>query len=253
MPAARTIPLYGKVCRAGRGRGSPRSRRRIRASVFVADAFEQVDESWWFIGDELRNPEKREMIAQYFGLARVFLRGFDEQAPLGLLGARFVPRYWTAGSTTPELDPSFGVGDTKGFDLAGLQRTARASVEILRRQLAPAELARFELGVTFMGAAPPLPRPQLVVARWHDGVLEGYAAQIVRKGRSTAREVVLPKTLAGRPFDIYIARIGDPVRKLGTTDGQPLVYAPWRGGVYWALACDAADCWVIAGARQGGG
>ena len=57
--------------------------------------------------------------------------------------------------------------------------------------------------------------------------------------------------LAGRPFDIYMANIGGESRLLGTTDGKPLQYVPWHHGVYWVLACDEAECWVIAATRSG--
>ncbi len=71
--AARTVPLYLRV--------SEQSDERMTAleetmpgEVYVATPWEQIDESWWFIGDDFRNQSKRELVAKYFGLTRVELR-----------------------------------------------------------------------------------------------------------------------------------------------------------------------------------
>jgi hypothetical protein len=244
--AARTIPLFAKV--------SGQAAERMEAleatppgQVFVADAWEQVDESWWFIGDDFRDVQKRDMVAHYFQFARVFFRGYEQKAPLGLLGAKYAPRYWTDDGRTG-LDSTFDLGVAKGFDLDGVRKGTLGSIDILRGQLAPAKLERFELDVEFAGKAPPLPRPKVLVSRWRDGHLETYAAKIKRAGHSSTRDIELPPEL-GPGFDIYVVKIGDEPRKLT----PPLHYSPWRGGVYWILACDANECWVVAATRQGGG
>jgi hypothetical protein len=71
-----TVPLFDKV--------AVQSAIRMRAleatapgTAFVADPWEQVGESWWFIGDDFRAADKREMVAHYFGLAHVSLHGRD--------------------------------------------------------------------------------------------------------------------------------------------------------------------------------
>ncbi len=247
----RTIPLFRKVAEQGAARMAALD-ATTPGSIFVADAWEQVDESWWYIGDDFRDVLKRELVARYFDLGRVFFRGYDQKAPLGMLGVRVAPRYWTSGSSVARYDDTFDLGVTKGFDIPGVHRSTRASIDLLRQRIAPATLDRFELAVEFVGAPPPLPRPRLVVARWAEGRFEGYAASIVRNGRDTVRTLELPNTLAGRPFDIYLTQVGGEVRKLGTTDGKPLRYVPWRSGIYWMLACDANECWVIAATRQAG-
>ena len=242
---ARTIPLYAKV--------STQAAERMHAleatppgEIFVADAWEQVDESWWFIGDDFRDVQKRDLVAHYFNFARVFFRGYDQKAPLGLLGARYVPRYWTSDGETG-VDATFDLGVAKGFDLDGVRRGTLDSIRILRARLAPTQVVKFELGVEFTAKPPPMPRDRLLVSRWQDGVLEDHVAKIKREGHATTRHLDVPKDIAGR--DIYVVRIGDPPRKLE----PPYEYSPWRGGVYWVLACDATECWVIAATRQGGG
>ncbi len=253
--AVRTVPLYTKVARQGAARMAALDASRP-GDIFVADAFAQVDESWWYIGDDFRDFQKRELVQKYFALARVLFRGYDLKGPLGMAGVRFVPRYWVAGDACAHQYELFDTGVTRGFDIAGVHRSATAAVELLHTQLDGTQLETFELGVAFVGAPPPLPRPHVLVARWRadrgGGSIEGYTAKIVRRGRSTTRDIKLGKELLGtlRAFEIFIVQVGGEVRKLGTTDGKPLSYVPWHSGVYWVLACDAKECFVIAATRQ---
>jgi hypothetical protein len=250
--AARTVPLYLKVSREGAIRMTALDHSKP-GSIFVADAFEQVDETWWYIGDDFRDAKKRELVARYFDLARVFFRGYEQKAPLGMAGIRVVPRYWLAGESCAAEDDAFDLSGTKGFEIAAIHATTRTSIELLQRRIPPgSRLDRFELGIEFMGEPPPLPRPKLVLARWHDARLEGYTGAIVRHGNATTRDIKLDPQLVGKPFQIYIAQIGSEARRLGGTNGEPLQYTPWRTGVYWVLACDDAECWVIAAARNNG-
>jgi len=244
----RTIPMFAKVGAQGEARMAALAATKP-GSIFVADAFEQIEESWWFIGDDFRDFTKRELVARYFGLGRVFFRGYNVDAPLGLLGSKAVARYWTTGGVTADHH-AFDLGVTRGFDLAGVHRSVQTAVELVRGQIAPDTLERYELQIDFVGAWPPMPRSRLLVARWDHGRFEAYLAKIVRKTRSTTRDVVLPPSLAGKPLEIFITHVGSEPRRLGTTDGKPLQYVPWRSGVYWVLACDANECWVIAASRQ---
>lgn len=74
--AVRTVPLFRTV--------SAQADARLAAleastpgSVFVAEPWAQVRESWWFIGDDFRDAKKRALVARYFGLAKVSLRGSE--------------------------------------------------------------------------------------------------------------------------------------------------------------------------------
>ncbi len=244
----RTIPMFIKVGPQGAARMAALAASKPGA-LFVADAFEQVEETWWYIGDDFRDFNKRELVANYFGLARVFFRGYDIKGPLGMLGVKMVPRY-TGESGRVTEHYAFDLGFTRGFDIAGIHKVVRTSVDLARTEIAPEQLARYELLVEFVGAWPPMPRHRILVARWNEGQFEGYSGSIVRLGRGTTRELMLPPLLAGKPFEIYITHVGSEPRRLGTTDGTPLRYVPWRSGVYWALACDATECWVIAASRH---
>jgi hypothetical protein len=72
--AAQTIPLYRAVSAQGEARMAA-----LRASTpgtsLVVVPLEQLEESWWFIGDDFRDPKKRTIVARYFALTRVTLRG----------------------------------------------------------------------------------------------------------------------------------------------------------------------------------
>jgi hypothetical protein len=248
--AVRTVPLYTQVAHQGAARMAALEASQP-GDIFVADAFAQVDETWWYIGDDFRDFQKRELVQKYFALSRVFFRGYDLKGPLGMAGVRFAPRYWLAGDACPKQYELFDTGVTRGFDIPGVHRAVKAAIELLGGQLAKGQaLEKFELGVVFIGAPPPLPRPRLLVARWQGDKIEGYSAKIARRGRSTTREIKLADELRGKPFEIYIVQVGGEARKLGTTDGKPLHYVPWRSGVYWVLACGADECFVIAATRQ---
>ena len=248
---ARTIPLFAKVSQQGAERLAALE-ATPPGEIFVADAWEQIDSSWWFIGDDFRDVKKRELITDYFRFSRVFFRGYDAKAPLELGGARFAPRYWTDDGQAG-FDPTFDLDLANGFDLDGVRKGTVGSIELLRRRLAPAHLDRFELGLEFVGKAPPLPRGKLLLSRWHDGKLEAYVGKIRRPGAAVKFDVAVPKDLAARALDVYIVRIGDAPRLIGRSDAAHLEYSPWRGGVYWALACDQSECWVFAAIRRGGG
>ena len=241
----RTIPLFDRIAEQSAARLDALE-ASAPGSAFVADAWDQVGESWWFIGDDLRTAEKREMVARYFGLARVSLRGYDPRAPLGTLGARVLPRYWVGAAVAD--DAAFERRATEGVDLAEIHRATRASIERLRGRLAPTRLERFELAVEFDGQRPALPRRSLVISRWTAGGFEGYAAKLTRN-RDGGLKLELPADLVGKPFEIYLTRVGGEVTRLGTADRRVLRDAPRRSGVVWGLACDVATCLVIAASR----
>ncbi|MDQ3364499.1 MAG: DUF6056 family protein [Myxococcota bacterium] len=245
----RTIPLYRAVAQQGAARMAVLEASRPGDSVTI-EAFDQVGESWWYIGDDFRDLRKRELVAKYFALARVSFRGPDLDKPLGMAGVQLVPVYRAARSDAERPHATFDLGAAKGFDIAGIHRSTAASIDQLHAELA-GRLHSFELRVAFAGARPPLPRDALLLSRWDAGGLEAYTARIVRKTQGKTRDIVLSKALAAAPYEIYILRIGDPPRRLGTP-GERLQYVPWRTGVYWVLACDAEACFVVAATRQAG-
>lgn len=241
-----TVPLFRTVAAQGAARMAALE-ASTPGSVFVVDTFDQVGESWWFIGDDFRDIKKRVMVARYFGLARVSLRGSDPKALLGIQGVRVETHYQVKGATATEGDGGCDLGAVQGRDLRAIHRETQASIDCLRDRIAPAELERVELAVAFDGVRPPLPRDAIAISRWRDGSFEGYAASVAATDGGAGRTIEIPAELAGK--DIYVVRVGGEVKKLGTADGAPLRYSPWRRGVYWVLACDAAACLVIAVTR----
>ena len=237
--AVRTIPLFARVSRESEVRIAALEQAPIGSTV-VVDSFTQVPESWWFIGDDFRAARKRELVAAYLGLSQVLFRDSNALVPLGIGGAQIHARAQTAGEACPREVP-LDLDGMQPFDVAGIQR----SIATTARQLAA---SRFEVVVEVPNAT--LPRPRLVLARAHGGALETYSAVIDRSGVSTEREVKLSPALRGKPFEIYATQIGSESRRLGTTAGEPLRYVPWRTGIYWILACDAAECWIVAAGRN---
>jgi len=234
--AYKTIPLYAKLHAGSRERMAELA-ATPRGSVYVADAWKQTDEDWWTLGDDFRDAKKRELVATYFDLTGVAFRAYDPDVPLGITGAHLVAH------TTPAYDVGLALGSFKGFDLVGLQRETKIAVELLRQRLAPRPLESVDLVVELDDPEAKLPKRTLV-GRWRPERLEGHIGQLARPGGGRMRKVVVPKTLAAA--EVYVYNVGGEARRLG----PELTYVPWTSGVYWVLACGAAECWVIAATRH---
>lgn len=244
--ASRSVPLHKRVSRTGEARMAALA-ASTPGSVFIADAFEQVDDSWWFLGDDFRDAKKREMVAKYFGLRGVLFRSYDPTAPLGLSGVKLVPR---VEADPPQcLDEGLTLGAFKGFDMVALQREVKIAIENLENQLPATALRAVDVEVLLPGVT--LPRPHVLVARWQPNRYEAYIGRIDRKGRAKTRTIVLPPELAGSDAEIVVYQAGGEARRLGTARDTRLQYVPWKTGVYWVLACRADHCFVIAATRQG--
>jgi hypothetical protein len=263
---AHTIPLYSRLAEASSARLAALDATKP-GTVFTAESFEQVDDSWWFLGDELRAPNKRDMIATYYDLAGVVFRAYDPTAPLGITDVRLVAH------TDRRVDDQGGLelGSYRGLDVASIHKAMLAAIVQFRARLGNVPLEQLDLAVEFMGDRPALPRPDLLVGRWRPTGFEGWAGAIVRKTRAKTRDVVLPPRIPpeverfvhdvagatlpkGLPpeFEIYIYQVGGEARRLGTAGDPVLQYVPWRTGMYWVLACRPTECFVIATARQAG-
>ena len=236
----KTIGLYARVAKQSEARIAVLSASKP-GSVVTVDAFEQIDDSWWFLGDDFRDIRKRELIMRYFELRGVVMRGFDPDAPLGVTDVKLAPQ--TSPACMAELD-SFELGWYRGIDITTIHSALRIAVEQLRERIG-AKLDRLDLTVQFSGDRPPLPRPTLLVGRWTPQRFEVYVAQIKRKGRSRTREIVVPAELADT--ELYIYNVGGEAKRL---DQKAPRYVPWKTGVYWVLACRTDECFVLAAAKQ---
>jgi hypothetical protein len=248
--AAHTMPLYGRVSRASDVRMAELAAAKP-GTVYIAEAFEQVDESWWFLGDDFRDAKKREMVANYFGLQGVVFHAFDPVAPLGLAGARFVPYYKIDPASCLDQTGGLVLGSFKGFDMEALHHEVQTAIEVLRSRIT-GNLYELDLGVIVDDPRITFPRKRILVSKWSPTNYESYVGAIDRKGRSTTRDVVLPKSLQNTDFQIVVYQVGGEAKTLGGTHGEPLQYVPWHSGVYWVLACHPEECFVIAASRQGG-
>ena len=246
----RTIPLYAHAKRDSDARIAALETSKP-GSVFVADAFEQVDESWWFYGDDFRDTKKRELVTNYFGLGGVVFRAYDITAPLGIRSASFVASVKSEPPICVDDHGGFALGSYKGFDLPGIFREMTTSVQLLRERLGPTvDVRQVDLGVSLGDPDAHLPRPTILVARWQPDHFEGHVGQIVRHGTSHTRDVVLPKELRGSDLEIYVYLVGGEAKKLGTGKDATLQYEPWKSGVYWVMACGKDECFVFAATRQ---
>jgi hypothetical protein len=216
-------------------------------SVVTVDAFEQVEDSWWFLGDDFRDIRKRELVARYFALRDVVFRGYDPDAALAVTDVRLVARSVIEPETRGD-DVTFELGWYRGIDVATIHMAMRTAVALFEERVTAAggTLARLDLTVQFVGERPPLPRKQLVVGRWtRSAGLEAYVTGIRRDGRDRTREVVVPKPLADA--ELYIYQVGGEAKQL---DAKAPRYVPWKTGVYWVLACREDVCFVTAAMRQ---
>jgi Family of unknown function (DUF6056) len=230
--ATHTIPLYKRLAVESDHRIASLAASRPGSSLTV-EAFEQLDDNWWYLGDDFRAQNKRDMIATYFGLTSVVWRAYDSTAPLAVSDVRLVPS-----------EPGIFLDGFRGLALDTIHL---AITEALARKPSHGDV---EVAVEFVGERPALPRAKILVGRWTRAGLEGWATSIQRAGRATERTIAMPKHIPG-DFDVFIYRVGDEAKPLGKSVGV-LHYAPWRGGAYWVLACHPTECFVIAAAKQGG-
>ena len=247
----RSLPLYYRLSDASAER-LVQLQATPPGGVFTAESFEQVDDSWWFLGDDFRDVKKRDLVSAYFGLRGVIFRAVDVDAPLGVSDVQLVPRYAVTPAGCLDEHGGFDLGTYRGIDIGSVHKAMQAAIERLRERLSPGgRLDRLDLAVGFAGAAPPLPRPTLLVGRWSPSGFERYAGVIERKGSSKTRAIKLPKELRGSDFEIYAYQVNGEARRLGTA-GDPaerLEYVPWKRGAYWALACRPTECFVFAASR----
>lgn len=244
----RSLPLYVRLAEQSADRLAALA-AAPRGSVFTAESFEQVDDTWWFLGDDFRDVKKRELVAGYFDLRGVIFRSVDIEAPLGVSDVVLVPRYQVTPARCLDEHGGLELGSYRGIDIASVHKAAAAAIERVRARIAPTgRLDRLDLAVEFTGAAPPLPRPSLIVGRWRPSGYEGYAGAIERRAGTRVRAVVVPAELAD-DFEIYAYQVSGEARRLGAARDRKLEYVPWKRGAYWALACRPAECFVIAAAR----
>ena len=247
----RSLPLYYRLSDASAERLA-QLQATPPGGVFTAESFEQVDDSWWFLGDDFRDVKKRDLVSAYFGLRGVIFRAVDVDAPLGVSDVQLVPRYEVTPAGCLDEHGGFDLGTYRGIDIGSVHKAMQAAIERLRERLSPGgRLDRLDLAVGFAGAAPPLPRPSLLVGRWSPAGFERYAGVIERKGSSRTRAIKLPKELRGSDFEIYAYQVNGEARRLGTASDPAarLEYVPWKRGAYWALACRPTECFVFAASR----
>lgn len=248
--AGRTIPLYHRLAAASDTRLAELA-ATAPGAAYTARGWEQVQRSWWFLGDDFRDVKKRELITRYFGLRAVLFRGVDPDAPLWVTDLLLSPRPRFAPARCLEDEPTVGFGRVSGRDVPAVQASFREAVtELLHAGVGRPE--EIELAVKFTGAPPPLPEGRLLAARWRDGRFDELRARLTREGRSRQRQVVAAPALAqAGPWQMYVMLVGEPPRLLGELPKAPgkapeLAFEPWRSGAYWVLACARGECWIVA-------
>ena len=248
--AARSIPLYSRLAEASEWRMQTLDASKP-GTVVTVEAYDQIEDSWWFLGDDFKNQNKRELVAEYFGLRDIVFRATDVDAPLGVSDARFTPIYTITPPSCLDQAGGLQIPQIRGFDVASTQRAAKAAIERLRMRIGDkGRLDQLDLVVDFIGARPELPRPTLLVARWKPEGFEAFAGVIERDGSSRTRLVQVPKDLKLSTVDIFIYSVGHDWKELGKGNAERLAYQPWRRGPYWALVCRATECFVIAATRM---
>jgi hypothetical protein len=240
--AARTVPSYTHYKRDADQRLTELAAMPAHG-VYTADAWDQVSETWWFLGDDFRDQKKREMVARYFGLDRVLFRGSDVWTALGVADVKLQMHYHLEPELCLDEVDKLELKPYIGRDIAALHHAFLDAVTEIERT-APAHLRSIDLVATFLGEAPPLPRPQTYVARWRDGAVEAFTASLGRAGRSKDRTIRLADDVTAPDWDVYVVAIGDKPRLLGKTRDRQFTYQPWRTGQYWVLVCDQSACFV---------
>jgi hypothetical protein len=248
--AARSIPLYARLDEASLVRMQTLDASKP-GTVLTVDAYPQIEDTWWFLGDDFRNQNKREMVSDYFGLRDIVFRATDLEAPLGVSDARFTPIYTLTPASCLDASGGLHIGRIRGLDVPSTQRAAKAAIERLRTRIgSKGRIDQLDIAIDFIGATPALPRPSLLLGRWKNDAFEAYGGLIERDGSSRTRVVQLPKDLKVGAVDIFIYNVGHDWKELGKGNSPRLAYEPWRQGTYWALACRPDECFVIAATRM---
>jgi hypothetical protein len=237
--AFRTIPLYLTMARQSAARLAGLE-AAPRGSVYAAESFTQVEESWWSLGDDFRDTNKRELVRQYFDLGGVVWRAYDPYVPLGITTARLVPHI-----DPPAAGDALAIGPTKGFDLASMHREIQVAIATLRQRAG--DVRSVDVSVELPELSVTWPRPHLLIGRWTPERYEGYEATLTREPHSNTRTVKLPAQL--RDAEVFLYLVGGELKRLGT-GAEPLHYVPWKAGIYWILACRTDACFVVAGSRH---
>jgi hypothetical protein len=248
--AARTVPLYDRLYVAGQERVAALA-SAPPDTIATVEAFEQIEPSWWYLGDDFKDPHKQERVTDYFHLRGVVLRATDPDVPLGLSDVQLVPRYRITPASCLDQQGGLDLGAVRGLDLARVHAAALRAIERLRDRLAaasaPGRLDELDVVVDFLGAPPARPRKTLLVGRWTPARFEAPTALIERRGVSRTRTVQIVDGVAA-DAEIFIYQVGGQARRLGTPRDH-LEYVPWGHGTYWALACRTDECFVIAATR----
>jgi Family of unknown function (DUF6056) len=241
--AARTIPSYTGY-KADSDSRLAYLAATPRGGVYTAEAWDQVAETWWFLGDDFRDQKKRELVARYFQLDRVLFRGSDVWSTLGVSDVKLTMLSdFEPGLCIDELE-QLDLPPYIGRDVAALHHAFQDAIAEIQRT-APARLRSIDLTATFLGSRPPLPRDRTYVARWRDGDLEAYTARLGRAGRSTRRTITIDDALVAGDWEIYLVAIGDPPKLLGKSSERQFHYRPWRTAQYWTMACKPEACFVM--------
>lgn len=241
--AGRTLPSFHRY-KAESDQRMAQLAETPRGGVYTADAWDQVSETWWFLGDDFRDQKKRELVARHYQLDRVLFRGNDVWSTLGVSDVKltmhsdFEPPLCIDEQDRLDLKPYIG------RDVGAIHHAFLDAISEIQRAV-PARLRSIDLTAAFLGSRPPLPRDTTYVARWRDGALEAYTARLSRAGRSLDRNITIADELVGRDRDVYLVAIGDPPRHLGKSSARRFTYRPWRTGQYWTMACDARSCFVV--------
>ncbi|HEX5058994.1 MAG TPA: DUF6056 family protein, partial [Kofleriaceae bacterium] len=241
---ARTIPLYTKMSGVSDKRLADLAATKP-GSVFTAASWYPVPETWWALGDDVRDQKKQEMVARYFGLSRVVFRGGDQWKTLGVSDVKLVMDYEFDKPLCVDEIEHLDIKDYVGRDVGAIHHAfldAIAQIEIVSGE----RPRKVDLKVTFLGAQPPMPSQRVYVGRWREGVLEGYTAKLRRAGRSKERMIVLGDKLKQDSWDMYLMRVGEQPKLLGTNrDTDKLKYVPWASGEYWTFACKPDYCFIV--------
>ena len=251
--AIRTVPLFLRLAEQSAERialltGAP------PGAMVTVESLDQVDDSWWFLGDDLRRPDQRKKVGEYLGLGGLVFRAVDLDAPLGVTDVRLVAHATVTPASCLDEHGGFEITGFRGLDVASIQHAMLDGIARTRARLGAAgRLDRLDLAVELVGAPPALPRKTLLIGRWHPDRLDAWAGEIARRGVTRTRSIVLPAALRGTDLEIYVYHLGGPAggvaRRLGTARDPTLEFLPWSRGGYWALACNPDECFVIAAAR----
>jgi Family of unknown function (DUF6056) len=232
---ALAVPRYVRVHREFGARAATLARAARGSNVRIAP-YSEVEQSFWFYGEDLGTSATRSMVSYAYGLA-----GVEFTRPFGTLETTAEHQFeamWDGTRGEPLPTPDLVVARHL-FDEAVQVARARGSAQ------------RAELRITNLDWPERRGRP-VIAARWTGGKVQLPVARPLPVDRMLRyRFLVSERNLGGRYPETYIVSDGSTLPLERESTRRMLFYRPTLAARYTLIRCNAAECVAIESTWSG--